>query len=181
VKKTVEDTIDIADKTAPILNTPLLYWLEQQGGSNQRLQKYIDEIIYSIKKLYCTGRQFQAVSKFQSYGLSTTQWGHLYDIAKSNRSFADMESALFSAPDALCKSKHNEEWMLTRNEKGYSLTDWLHEQFNQLKKNNSLNEKEVSVILTRVAKKARTQNEQWLKGNDLEYSDVEQFTGGQKK
>ena len=161
-----------------IKNSPLLNWLEQQDSPNQRLQQDINNVIDSLKEFYQTGRRFSAVSKQQSYGLSSTQWGHLYDIAKSNRTIEQLDNALFSASDALCKFEHNEEWTLSRNEKGHSMTDWLKTEFRKLQEKvaeNILTERDISLILTRVAKKVRTQNEQWLKGTNL------LITGGENK
>jgi len=159
-------------------DSPLLHWLEQQDSPDQRLQQNINDVIDSLKQFYQIGRRFSAVATQQSYGLSTTQWGHLYDIAKSNRTIEQLDHALFSASDALCKFEHNEEWTLPRNEKGHSMMDWLMAQFKQLQEKvaeQSLTERDLSLILTRVAKKVRTQNEQWLKGANLS------IAGGENK
>jgi CRISPR/Cas system CSM-associated protein Csm3 (group 7 of RAMP superfamily) len=153
-----------------VKDSPLLHWLEQQDSPDQRLQQHINDVIDTLKHFYQTGRCFSAVTTQQSYGLSTTQWGHLYDIAKSNRTIEQLNYALFSASDALCKFEHNEEWTLPRNEKGHSMTDWLMTEFQKLQEKVAeqlLTERDISLILTRVAKKARIQNEQWLKGDNL--------------
>ncbi len=163
----VLETADSKPQDVQVPETVLGRWLVSQDDSEERLQPYINDMLASLRQFYWQGRAYHAVQRQQLFGLSTTQWGHLYDLAKSSRRLTDLKHHLFEAADALCKASHNEDWHRECNAQGDSFTDWLRQQIARLASKNTLDDHDISIIVTRFAKQCRIYNDQWLRGIGL--------------
>lgn len=85
---------------------PLIAWLEKRSGGDKRrldAEKQARELAVELAKSYRLARAFAGLEDGLPIGPSPSQWGSVYEKAKSGTNLGALKQTLFEEGDGVCK------------------------------------------------------------------------------